>query len=135
MPDTGAPYALPYPPAAGVAPDVPYDMQQLAEQLEEILSTRLPGALYLAQTTVNIPVSGAVGAGNTAAVSFPAGRFSATPRVLVSQASLPAGSGLVIVKHSAASASGVTVSAWNAATTPSALAIVVDVLAIGPVGA
>lgn len=33
MPDTGAPHSLPWPPSTGVTPDVPRDMQTLAEQI------------------------------------------------------------------------------------------------------
>lgn len=37
MPETPL-YGLPYPPAVGVAPDVPYYLQQLAEAVEAVLS-------------------------------------------------------------------------------------------------
>lgn len=43
MPDTGAPYELPYP-APGDAADVPYWMQQNAEAVAAALDGALPGA-------------------------------------------------------------------------------------------
>lgn len=50
---------------------------------------------------------------NFVAVTFPAGRFTATPMITVSQASLPASSGLLIAKYTGASTSGFTLYAYN----------------------
>lgn len=56
MPDTGAPHNLPWPPSTGVTPDVPRDMQALAEQIALRLSrittvTSLPGSPVNEQRT------------------------------------------------------------------------------------
>jgi hypothetical protein len=73
MPSTAS--GLPYPTSTDT-PDVPRDIKALADALE----ARLPRASWSGQ--LSVPVSAANNA--TAAVTFPAGKFTAAPNVVVS---------------------------------------------------
>src|SRR5690349_11403967 len=108
MPNTPT-YSFPYPPPNGVLPDVPYWLQQAMEAVEARLTNRLPSGLHTTQATINIPVSGSVGAGAQATVTFPAGRFTSAPRVVVAKSNLPGGSGTVSVGATNISTTGCTV--------------------------
>lgn len=93
MPSTAS--GLPYPTSTDT-PDVPRDIKALADALE----ARLPRASYAG--ALSVPVSNAVSA--TAAVTFPAGRFTAVPIVVVSTS----GTSVWVAMSSGASANGFT---------------------------
>lgn len=73
MPTTAS--GLPYP-ADTETPDVPRDIKKLADELED----RLPAAQHSAAITVTVTSADS----GTAAVTFPAGKFTAAPIVVVS---------------------------------------------------
>ena len=98
MPNTAS--GIPYP-AETATPDVPRDIKALADHLD----ARLPQAQ--ATGALSVPVSNAVA--GTAAVTFPVGRFTATPIVVVSTS----GTTVWVAMSSGATASGFTATARN----------------------
>jgi len=95
MPAT--PRGLPYP-ADDARPDVPADIRALAEWLDERIGIVATGA-----AAINVPDNAGV---YDVAVTFPAGRFTATPRI-----SLAWSSNRVAVSIAGVTVNGMTLSA------------------------
>lgn len=98
MPTTAS--GLPYP-ADTQTPDVPRDIKALADELED----RLVRAQHVGAVTVS--VSNAVSA--NVAVTFPAGKFTGTPIVVVSTS----GTTVWVAMSSGSTANGFTATARN----------------------
>jgi len=81
------------------------------------VSRPLPYAISAGKLNIS-GTSVATGAAATATITFASStRFSVAPVVIVSQSSLPAGSGLLIAKASGVSGTGFTASLYNAQST------------------
>jgi hypothetical protein len=71
MPDTGAPHSLPWPPSTGVTPDVPRDMQDLAEQVAERLGVRSYAEVNTSQSRNNVTFGDLATAGPSVTITVP----------------------------------------------------------------
>lgn len=89
-------------PTLGDVPNVPADMQALAEAVDATMPTTAAGV-------VTVPAPSAVpgGTGATAAVTFPEGRFSSPPAVSVTVETLSGNGGFAMV--SSVTATGCTI--------------------------
>ena len=84
---------------------------------------------YVATVSVTVP-AGSAGVAGAATVTFPAGRFSVKPVVIVTQASLPASSGLFIPKiNSNGDSTFVDVYVYSSVALASSVTVSVNVLA------
>lgn len=101
MPETTR--GLPYP-ATTDEPNVPQDMQNLAEATEALLPRIETGSATLTFSNQ---------ANANTAVTFTDGRFTSTPRIVITQAGLPANSGQLIAKYISPSSSGFTLYAYT----------------------
>jgi hypothetical protein len=78
MPNTPA-LSLPYPPPTGVAPDVPYYLQQLAEAVEAVITDAgsqkpIASGVQTFEFTADATIA--------ETITFPVGRFSVAPIVV-----------------------------------------------------
>lgn len=112
MPNTPA-RALPYPPPTGVAPDVPYWAQALAEAVEAALVAvgRHDGGTGSA-AVASLAAGGAV----TVPITFEAGLFSAAPVVTVTLSAGAAGTSTLVPRVSGVTAAGCNVIVYNVGT-------------------
>lgn len=119
MPTT--PDGWPYP-STNDTPDVPRDIGALATAIDQ----RLPARMVTGQASVAMSNAST----GSVAVTFPAGSFSAAPRVVVTVDSAAGAAGALIARVFSVTATGFTIGLTQAAGTPVTVTVPVEWIAV-----